>query len=82
MSGLFQRVAQWLANEILVERLAKSKTMQNMAMKSVRTTEKVANAAARSKEAVGTSKKELNRSVTGFWAEMKEEIKKDLNKGL
>jgi hypothetical protein len=81
MANLFQRIAQWLANEIIVDKLAKSRTFQNFAMKTVRGQEGAANMGRKAAEKVAEKKRLAAKETGNIFDKIKEEIRKDLAKG-
>mmetsp|Transcript_9699 Transcript_9699/g.17069 ORF Transcript_9699/g.17069 Transcript_9699/m.17069 type:complete len:80 (+) Transcript_9699:163-402(+) len=72
MSQLFQKIAQYLANEIVTKRLANSQTFMNAAHK---THQQVQNSKKMVQDGVPVAK-EQSQSLLGFLAEVRSELAK------
>ena len=72
--SLFQRIANYLASELITKRLANSQTFQRAALK---THEQVQSSQAMAKnvgEKLAQQQKEIGKSSGKFWAEFKDEL--------
>eukprot|EP00941_MAST-03F_sp_MAST-3F-sp1_P005394 g5394.t1 len=78
MSGLFQRIAQWLANELIIERLAKSSAFQRFAMKTVRAQEKTAEIGKKAGEKIAEKSTMARDETASVFQELKAAARKDL----
>jgi hypothetical protein len=73
MSALFQKVAQYLANEVITPALAKSKTFQRAALKTHEQVEKIQK---QGLPVVEKARKEAAGEVGEFFSTLKSELSK------
>lgn len=77
MSGLVQRVASWIANEIVVKKLSQSKGFQRMAARTVENIDKAESAIGNKGSQMARAKESVAKESGKFWESMKDEIRKD-----
>mmetsp|Transcript_8925 Transcript_8925/g.14516 ORF Transcript_8925/g.14516 Transcript_8925/m.14516 type:complete len:83 (-) Transcript_8925:49-297(-) len=80
MSQLFQRIAQYLANELVTKRLANSQTFMNAAHKTHQHVQKSKSLVNEHKDKVGENVVQGGKSAFGFLNEVRQELVKEVTK--
>lgn len=85
MAQLFQRIAQYLANEVITKRLANSRTFQRMAVRTHDNVSKTQDVAKQHSKVVASSLNQTTKQASAvlqehksFVAQVKEEVLKEL----
>lgn len=80
MSGFVNRVASWLANEVIVKKLSQSQSFQRAAAKTVEKMDKAQSSVGSGASKIADMKSGFKSESSKFWEVMKDEIKKDFEK--
>ena len=80
MSNFVARVANWLANEIVVKKLSQSQGFQRMAAKSVRNIDNVQKVVEKQSQKIAETKSGFGQEASNWFKVLKEEAKKDFEK--
>ncbi len=78
MANFVHRIASWIANEIVVKALSKSKGFNKFVGKTAQGVDKVENVVKGGREALTATRSEVGKEASTFWAGFKEEVRKDL----
>ena len=82
MANFINRVASWLANEIVVKKLSQSQGFQRMAGKAVRNIDSAQKLAKNQSDKISQTKTGVKQDVSEWFRVLKEEAKKDLENTL
>mmetsp|Transcript_14513 Transcript_14513/g.17945 ORF Transcript_14513/g.17945 Transcript_14513/m.17945 type:complete len:83 (-) Transcript_14513:1448-1696(-) len=77
MSQLFQRIANFLANEMITKRLANSRAFQRWALKTHEHVEKGQDLASTGHKHVSKHAETIHTETKGFFTQLREELKKE-----
>jgi hypothetical protein len=80
MSGFFMRIANYIANELIVKGLANNKNFQRFALRTATHVEKLQKEGVQHQEKVASQVKEHVGFMGKFFAALRAEVNKDLAK--